>query len=396
MHSISTFDIIYLTANILALLAAYMLFFKFQTYNKFSNRLLSLFLFENVCCNFSYLLIASGWIESVPYLYRIAAPITYLGSPLAFLYVRSLLNQNTRFKKKDTVHLIPFLLFFVNYIPFYLMGLEEKQELVSAVVNNISLNYTHQDGLLPEWVNIACRSLQSVLYLVLQWRLIFLFHKKITTSNSAPQVKPLKKWVILFTAILSFYFLSLIVLYLIIASIENTHKDVLLNIQVAAISVLISASYLYFAIYILTNSSHLFGTSQLSIFKSFKKKTNNNLSEQKAQLIIESLEHHFKNDKPYLDPKLTINMVSLTIKTTPKTLSLIINTQLTLRFNDYLNKYRIHDILKEIDSGRLTTTTIETLSKEGGFWSKSAFNIAFKKQTGMTPREYSKKQKERL
>ncbi len=397
MQHISFIDIIYFIANTCALLAAYMLFFKFYTYRKLANRLLGGFLILNAYCNFTYLLIITGWIQEVPYLYKVAAPITYLIAPLALLYVRSVLYNETRLRKTDILHLIPFIIFFINYLPFYVLPLVEKQEIVNAVVNNVALNYTHKDGLLPEGINILCRSIQSIVYLILQWRIIVVFYKGHKEVRSIPQLFALKKWVITFTSLITFYYLSLTLLYILVAnniinstSIVPKHPYTL---GITITSYLIAVVYFSIGGYILINAHQLFGIPQLSISNPFKQKDKKKgaFSVKNVENNIEILENYFRSEHPFLNKNLNINIVSVATGISSRDISFIINNQFHQRFTDYVNCYRINYVLNEIDIGDLKSYTWETIAMKAGFGSRSAFNAAFKKVSKVTPSEYLKK-----
>ena len=397
MYYTSFTDTLFLTANICALLATYMLFFKFYSYRKFPNQLLGSFLAVNIYCNATYLLIITGWIQQVPALYKVAAPITYLIGPLGFLYVRAVLNNETRFKKIDLIHLIPFLIFLVNYLPFYFIGLDEKREIVTAIVDSPALIYILKDGLLPEWVNIFCRALLSVVYLILQWRLVFVFYKSSSKKTLLPQTQVLKKWVVMFTGIVSFFYLSLLIFYILVANNIINSENIIPKhphtLSVVVIVYLIAVSYFSFGSYILINSHQLFGTTpSLFVSKLFNQKNRipEGLTPQKIKFYIEKLEHYFYNKKPYLNTKLTINKVSMVLEISTKNLSYILNNQFHQRFTEYINVYRINYVLQKIDTDYLKKVTLETLSKEAGFGSRSAFNMAFKNVKGSTPSEYLK------
>lgn len=95
-------------------------------------------------------------------------------------------------------------------------------------------------------------------------------------------------------------------------------------------------------------------------------------------------------EKPFLNPTLTIQEVSKYIKVPVRDLSLLINHQLGQHFYDFVNAYRIEsamDILKDPTKSRIT---ILEILYEVGFNSKSSFNTAFKKHTGNTPTAYRK------
>jgi AraC-like DNA-binding protein len=71
-------------------------------------------------------------------------------------------------------------------------------------------------------------------------------------------------------------------------------------------------------------------------------------------------------------------------------LSRVINESFNLNFCDFVNKYRIEEskiFLKEIPKTKMTVLEI---AYKVGFNTKSAFYEAFKKRTGLTPKEFVK------
>ena len=102
------------------------------------------------------------------------------------------------------------------------------------------------------------------------------------------------------------------------------------------------------------------------------------------------LKKYMVDEKPFLDPALTIQDISNSLDIPVRELSVLINHQLGQHFYDFVNTYRIEktmEILK--DSSKSKVTVLEILY-EVGFNSKSSFNTAFKKQTGNTPTVYRK------
>ncbi len=104
-----------------------------------------------------------------------------------------------------------------------------------------------------------------------------------------------------------------------------------------------------------------------------------NLINEVASLILEALE----KDKIYLNKDLTINNMAESLNINRTYLSQIINGYFKKNFSTFINEYRIKDAQKKLLSDN--NITIEAISQEVGFKSKSAFNSAFKKYTGVTP-----------
>ena len=100
------------------------------------------------------------------------------------------------------------------------------------------------------------------------------------------------------------------------------------------------------------------------------------------------LETLMEEKRPYLNPGLSLGELADLAKTPSHHLSKLINDQFGKNFFDYINSHRIKSFQQRIEKGDHHDRTILSLALEAGFNSKTAFNRAFKKQTGLTPREY--------
>lgn len=107
--------------------------------------------------------------------------------------------------------------------------------------------------------------------------------------------------------------------------------------------------------------------------------------------IIAKLLHLMAEERLFLDPDLTLNKLSLRLRVHYNHLSRIINERFGLSYNDFINKYRIEEARKKLISPEEKESTVLDIAYSTGFYSKSVFNAAFKKFTGMTPTEYRQK-----
>ena len=87
---------------------------------------------------------------------------------------------------------------------------------------------------------------------------------------------------------------------------------------------------------------------------------------------------------------LTLPELAQRLNISPCHLSQIINESFHQHFSDFLNKYRIEES-KSILQKNEQRWNISEIALESGFNSKSTFNSAFKKHTGMTPKEFKNK-----
>ena len=87
----------------------------------------------------------------------------------------------------------------------------------------------------------------------------------------------------------------------------------------------------------------------------------------------------------YTNPDLTLNGLSRATSISEKNISKSINTILNKNFFELINRLRIEKAKTKLTSEYLSHNTIESIAKECGFHSRSAFYSAFKKFEGITP-----------
>jgi AraC-like DNA-binding protein len=103
------------------------------------------------------------------------------------------------------------------------------------------------------------------------------------------------------------------------------------------------------------------------------------------ELYLNRLLQYMKDETPYLNPQISLNDIASKLSITTNLLSQLLNTSLKMSFYDFINSFRIEEAKKLLLSYNPKQKTILEILYEVGFSSKSAFNIAFKKHTGVTP-----------
>ena len=95
--------------------------------------------------------------------------------------------------------------------------------------------------------------------------------------------------------------------------------------------------------------------------------------------------------QPYLNPELKIGDLALQMDMPKHELSRIINHGFGKNFFDFVNEYRVDTFIAlKLNEKREQSSFLE-LAYQAGFNSKSAFNRAFQKITGLSPSQYFKK-----
>lgn len=99
------------------------------------------------------------------------------------------------------------------------------------------------------------------------------------------------------------------------------------------------------------------------------------------------LERHMSEQRPHLDSNLTVAQLARRLNATPRELSQVINQGFGQNFFEFISAYRVEEAKARLaDPGN--RDSILDLMYDAGFNSKSVFNTAFKRATGMTPSQY--------
>lgn len=99
---------------------------------------------------------------------------------------------------------------------------------------------------------------------------------------------------------------------------------------------------------------------------------------------------HISENKPYLNPDLSLRDLAKQIDIHPNHLSWLLNNSIGKNFNEFINQYRIEAFKSNAKAQENENLTIEGLAYESGFNSKTVFNTYFKRETGLTPRQFLK------
>jgi len=104
------------------------------------------------------------------------------------------------------------------------------------------------------------------------------------------------------------------------------------------------------------------------------------------QRLIETME----KDKPYLNPQLTLDTLAREIDIHRNTLSMLINRYCGSNYNDFINRYRIEEAKRIIDTSikKRAFYKMWRIGAEAGFRSKSTFYRVFKRVVGCPPIKY--------
>tara|TARA_R110001606_G_scaffold344913_1_gene493670 strand:+ start:818 stop:1957 length:1140 start_codon:yes stop_codon:yes gene_type:complete len=307
--------------------------------------------------------------------------ITFLQLPTFYLYVLSVCYSDFKLKPKHLIHIIPFLIANLILLPrFYGVNLVSKISFLEKSSSMIEIQFNH-----------ILIHIQIVFYIIIVF-VVLKKAKKIYLENyTGASIKSLN-WLFQFALALSLFY-SLALLKNIFKFSTYTNFSEWLKIGLFLFELFIISWYLFKAL----NNPNLFRNidSKLKLVNEYiseeKKKQTLNTNEKEFNSELLKLKKYMIEEKPYLNPSLTIQDISKAIEIPVRDLSLLINHKLNQHFYDFVNSYRVENAMDILKDNTKSKTTILEILYEVGFNSKSSFNTAFKKHTNTTPTSYRKR-----
>ncbi|MFD0796311.1 helix-turn-helix domain-containing protein [Maribacter chungangensis] len=136
----------------------------------------------------------------------------------------------------------------------------------------------------------------------------------------------------------------------------------------------------------------VFHDAMLPEIKSVDKKAVSSVpfDNDELQEYVSATKWAMNSDKRFTDPELSLKQLAADIDLHPNKLSWLLNNHFGKNFNDFVNQYRIKEFQRLAITPENKNITLLGLAYDSGFNSKTVFNTFFKKETGMTPKQWVK------
>lgn len=368
-------------------------------------------------------LLKTDFFVQYPHFFRTTSPLLYMFMPLAYMYIRGVLKDETRFGKWDWVFFIPAFLHICELFPFYIKSTEEKRYFISVVLNDPSkLNNLASYMLSPHIHNILKAALGFV-FMIFAFRLLWKYRPSVSKRLSI-HYKTIYRWLMIYSVTLMTMIL-LILFFSFVTVNDRLQINTLMMVTVSVVYVL--SLYLLFVPTILfglpklrtelmvakmqdTNtgtisfSNHIIGsaavttgsgTNEISIPADADAKTNAGRAEYDFSYLEAYkplLEMHLEMGRPYLKPGYSLGDMSKETGIPEHHLSALLNKSYGNRFNDFINKQRLNYLIQHFKP-EWEKFTLEGIAREIGFNSRTTFFNTIKKNTGLSPTAFFEQQK---
>jgi len=347
-----------------------------------TNRYLSL-LMAALALSISFgFLYETGLFRQWPHIIGIPIAFRLLFGPAIFLYVSHCIDPRRSFRRIDLLHFLPFFMYFVIKLPFLTQTAEQKAAWLGT--HSPLVQYSPFYTVLEFFTTI-----QALSYFAVSYHRVRTFHSEFMNTQSDGHNLHFR-WIILG--------LKLIIGYFIIGILGFTFVMLLLK----------SAPFVLFKWVAITVSMVLFLAGYFGIlypdyflsvpFRSVKAKKyeKSPLSQKEIEQLFRQISELMENQRPYLNPGLSLGDLSELIKIPAHHVSQILSEAGGVNFFTFVNGYRIQEARRRLSDLRYHEENLLDILYDCGFNSKSTFNATFKRLTHQTPTQFRKEQHNKI
>ncbi len=303
------------------------------------------------------------WLTYFPF------SISYSYGVCIWFYVANLTNSKRKFSRRDLLFFVPTVI----YVAFRLILFAQNLEFKNWFGTNYYAPFIGTFVFITEFVwNVA------FLYFALKH---YRKYRAWLNENFSDTEKIKFDWLRNFLYIFTFIFVLGAVF-----DFTNSFVFKLSYIQYFYFELVLALTTYYLAIagYLRSKTIELAFAPQAEENES--KKTL--LSDKELEKLKAKLQNLMETEKPYLNPQLTLSDLSKNLGVNSAVLSFIINSGFAKNFNDFVNEFRIAEVKDKLQKGATENLTLLAVAFDCGFNSKATFNRAFKKFTGVSPKEF--------
>ncbi len=316
-------------------------------------------------------------------------PLSFVIGPLLFYYVKYAVAENKNIVPKDYLHLVPALIVVIISLPYTTLPFSKKVEIAHHI-QAVTQDYDFKISIFSLKQMMFLRPLHLFIYCVAS----LVYFKKATQKRlNQFGILPsnhttIQRWIYALVGlqlfISTYCFLDTFAAFILknelgIFSYQNYFRAVGGTFFLQNIVLFLFPKILF--------DSISYPDPSLAKNRAAQLKKNN--SQEINQNITVQLETYLGNT-PFLVPGFSLSKMALDLQLSERVLSNYFNTELAVSFSEWKNNQRIDYACKLIDEGKADKLTVEGISLNVGFSSRSKFIDAFKERKGVVPSSYIK------
>jgi len=354
-------------------LLAFIAFFNPLKVNAVANKWFSLFLFSVGCALLNGIIYEDHAEEKYSQLVAFNELSRFAMAPALYLSILHFTSPYKIFRKKEFLHFIPFLLFFIFIC-------------TAVILPGAAFLYPNKGTvlsvLLPVLMSLSVK-VQVAAYWILSYFKLSRHQKNIqlVTSDTSPVDLNWLKYLLLGIAFMIALWFN--------ALLFKTQTVVIYS------SLGYLAGALFICYFLLAQKEvYPYEKTELADINSLineekgKSSAKKRVPDEQLTTLKNELSHLMDTERLYLDSELGLPQLAKSISLSPHDLSYLLNEGFGMNFFQFVNTYRIEEAKRLLLSEKHRHLNILGIAYSSGFNSKTTFNTAFKRSTGFSPSQF--------
>lgn len=306
-----------------------------------------------------FTLLLSGQIRDVIHVFSGYVPLMFLLGPFLLFFTRESITSSRKLKGVDLLHLIPFLLIFISFIPFYTLTADAKLSILESLYER------------TEAVPRTVLAFNAAFFIHLGTYL-FISRKTLKNAELGPsQMRKVKARVQNLSITLIVFFIIAFLCFIFVTF------PVRWRLEVHYVLIVLFSLLIYFVSYrlLLSKEGQTFRSTP------YAGKT---LIQHKLQK--EQLNELLANERPFLNSEIKLQDLASELGVSRHDLSQFVNQHYQTNFSGLMNQLRVKEAKRLLSADN--SSKLLAIAFDSGFSNQANFIRVFKQYTSMTPSEF--------
>lgn len=338
----------------------------------------------------------SRFVFQIPHWIGLVDPLACTLGPLLYFYTSSLTNSTTLLRKQQLLYLLPTLFLFLLWGPVYLKSAAGKKEYLVDVFQQegVIWEVPYPDNLF--FITVFLAVFLGLIFLALSSHQLYRFDANIRQLYSSIDFMNLR-WLrfllvlsslLWLSAFLGLFFNSWVLegidffifpIFIFLISYYDVRQK---RIPLSSLESLLEKEPAVEPLPVLVPAGE---EGEVAV-----KYAKSGIREGALDDLAVRLKCLIEEEKVHTNSELSLQELAERMETSTHHLSQLLNEKMNQSFYEFINYHRVQEVKRKLASEDFNHLKMLAIAFESGFNSKTTFNAAFKKYTGLSPSEYRK------
>ena len=363
--------------------------------NPGAQKFLVLFLLAFALLETDELFFYSRYIFQIPHWTGLIDPLAYCLGPFIYFYTSSLTNSSFSFRKHHLYYFLPLLILYLIWMPVYLQPSQEKVDYLHRIFTQKAEIFEVAYPYNLFFITVFLAVLSGFVFLAMSVHKLYQFDiriKQLYSSIDSINLKWLKFLLILSLLIWLSSFASLFFDSRLLYVIDLIAFPIFIffisyyDLRQKRIPVTVERPVEKYTV-ALPEPIHSYEREEKEEAVKYAK---SGINDEMLEALSARLMLLVNHEKVYLKNDLSLQELADMMDTSTHKLSQLLNEKMHQNFYEFINYHRVQEVMRRLASDEFNHLKVLAIAFDSGFNSKTTFNAAFKKYSGLSPTEYRK------